>query len=871
MSKLSLCTAIILLGFLLDNGDATAATGPFALLHSLFNPSTNAQAWAGQGSSVAIDGNTVVVGASADHVGAESAGMAKVYDASTGALLHTLTNPSPARYDYFGRAVAISGKRVVVGAYWDDTRATQSGIAYVYDLAAAVPTLPVATLSSPSQESYVYFGSAVAISETTVVVGAPGLYTGAGNSGGAYVFDVANPASGVPMTTLPNPSPAQGDLFGSSVAISGSRVAVGSPFDDTGAPSAGSVYLYNLASGSPTVPSLTLTNPTPDESDRFGDSVSISGGRVVVGAPFDNTWAFDAGSAYVYDLANATPTVPVATLNNPSPEAYDYFGSSVSISGTRVVVGALYDDVQGANAGSAYVYQLNTVAPTVPVTTLYGANPAAGDLFGASVSISEARVVSGAPSRNVGAVGAGSAYVFDLAGATPTVPSATLNHPSPAGYSQFGFTTAISGTTVVVGAPLDDTEAINAGRAYLYDFSSGAPAPVAVLSNPSPAEGDRFGTFVSISGMWVVVGAKNDDSGASDAGSVYVYNLASAAPTVPVLTLTNPIPAVQDFFGDSVAIDGTRVVVGAPYNDTGTNNAGSAFVYDLASALPTVPVLTLTNPIPAEQERFGWSVAISGNRIVIGADADDTGADDAGSAYVYDLTSASPAIPVLTLTNPTPARFDGFGVAVAISGTRVVVGANQDDTGDLNAGIAYVYDLTSPSPAVPTLTLTNPTPVTYETFANSVAISGTLVVVGTPYDRTSALDAGNACVFDLASANPTVPIATLSKRGPAAGDGFGWSVAIDGTTVVAGAPFDDWIATDRGAAYVFGLVPTLQIAPVAPELATLSWTPATSSGFALQHADVLAPTNWLNAPSGETNPVTLSLTNGARFYRLRGP
>jgi hypothetical protein len=112
-------------------------------------------------------------------------------------------------------------------------------------------------------------------------------------------------------------------------------------------------------------------------------------------------------------------------------------------------------------------------------------------------------------------------------------------------------------------------------------------------------------------------------------------------------------------------------------DDTGAEAAGSAYLYDLSSATPTVPVATLNNPGPAFNDQFGHSVAISGTRVVAGAPSDDTGAMDAGSAYVYDLSSATPTVPVATLNNPRPAQGD-FGDAVAISGTRVVVGATDD-------------------------------------------------------------------------------------------------------------------------------------------------------------------------------------------------
>ena len=180
-------------------------------------------------------------------------------------------------------------------------------------------------------------------------------------------------------------------------------------------------------------------------------------------------------------------------------------------------------------------------------------------------------------------------------------------------------------------------------------------------------------------------------------------------------------------FGFSVAISGARVVVGAPFDIVSDLSAGTAYVYDLSSATPTVPVATLNNPDAEGSDQFGSSVAISETRVIVGAFADDTGAGNAGSAYVYDLPQQRP---VATLNNPGPAASDQFGFSVAVSGSRVVVGAYQDDAGETNAGSAYVYDLSSGSPTVPTATLNNPAPAAHDFFGNSVAISGTRVVVG---------------------------------------------------------------------------------------------------------------------------------------------
>src|SRR5439155_5772831 len=207
------------------------------------------------------------------------------------------------------------------------------------------------------------------------------------------------------------------------------------------------------------------------------------------------------------------------------------------------------------------------------------------------------------------------------------------------------------------------TGASVAGIAYVYDVAGATPArPILTLTNPSPTPADAFGWSVAMSGTRLVVGARGDDAGDTDAGSAYVYDLAGATPATPLVTLTNPTPGFSDHFGYSVAISGTRIVVGAPEADAGVMDAGRAHVFDLASATPTLPVLTITNPFPGAFDYFGQSVAISGTRIVAGAPGKKLGTNDsAGRAYVYDLAAGSPGLPLLTLSNRAPAQYDNFG------------------------------------------------------------------------------------------------------------------------------------------------------------------------------------------------------------------
>ena len=421
------------------------------------------------------------------------------------------------------------------------------------------------------------------------------------------------------------------------VAIAGTRVAVGAPYEQTNAGEFGRVYGFDLTASSPSVATIILDDPGLSLDDSFGHAVAIAGTLMVVGAPYEGTGAEFAGNAYVYDLGSATPTVPAFILNNPKPGFYDLFGSAVAISGRRVVIGAFMDR-------------------------------------------------SGAPSS-------GSAYVYDLDSATPTVPLAKLNNPNPSANGFFGFSVSISGSHVAVGATKDDTGARNAGRVYIYNLDGARPAaPVLRLNNPNPVRDDYFGWSVAISDMRVAVGTPHNDAGASNSGCVYIYDLSSRTPKVPVETLTNPYPAENDFFGSAAAISGTRVVVGAANDDKRAANAGSAYLFDLVTTKPGVPTVVFQNPAPAINDNFGYSVGIAGTRVVIGTYRDDTGAPDAGIAYAYDVSGSTPGAPIATLSKATPAPYDRFGRSVAIDGKTIVVGTPFDDTTREDKGAVYVFE-----------------------------------------------------------------------------------------------------------------------------------------------------------------------------------
>ena len=389
-----------------------------------------------------------------------------------------------------------------------------------------------------------------------------------------------------------------------------------------------------------------------------------------------------------------------------------------------------------------------------------------------------------------------------------TAPGPVLDNPDPMVNDFFGASVTVDATTAVVGAYFDDPGGIgNAGTAYVFDTASGAL--LATLDNPDPTANDFFGISVAVDGTTAVIGASHDDPGGiGGAGTAYVFDTTTGA---LLATLNNPDPTGLDFFGYSVAVDGTTAVIGAYADDPGgISNAGTAYVFDTATG---ALIATLNNPDPTAGDFFGYSVAVDGATAVIGAYWDDPGGIiDAGTAYVFDTAGGAP---IATLDNPDPTTNDYFGYSVAVSGAAAVVGAYRDDPGGIsNAGTAYVFDAASGALLA---TLNNPDQTAGDQFGISVAVSGTTAVIGADGDTPGGIDAaGTAYVFDTASG---ALLATLGNPDPTLDDNFGYSVAVDGTTAVVGSRLDDPGGfSNAGTAYIFtsGL-PGACVDPAKPE------------------------------------------------------
>lgn len=601
------------------------------------------------GRTIAVAGQRVVV-AVTSAFGQNTGGAILVYElgsATPSVPFAVLFNPAPSINSFFGSSIALAGDLLVVGAAGNDAGAPDAGAVYLYDFGSATPTIPVRTFNNPTPARGDQFGTAVAIDGQRIAVTTKLPDGSTANS--IYVYDLGEATPGVPIATLNQP-PGDFDLFGETVAISGNRVVAGARHNDTGAFLAGAAYVFDLTSPTPSSPTLFLENPDPGDSEQFGFFVALSGDRLLVGSPGDDAGGIRPGRAYLYDLASATPRTPVAILENPTPGVFDHFGIAGALVGDRAVIGAFGDDDRGQDAGAAYLYNLSNPLPQNPVV-LENPTRSADAGFGRAIASSSERIAVGA--RGEGVRSSGVVRVYDLGSAMPAVPVATLPRPQDTEFSGFGASLDFDGTRLLVGAPFGNDR----GSAHLFQLAGGTPTLLLSLPHPSPdGEDARFGFAVAISGNRVAVSTSIIDEEMYQASTVYVYDLANATPAVPVAVVPNPFGRSNDFFGHSIALAGSRLVVGA-YR---AGDGGVAYVYELESGAPTVPARILRNPRRTLGDDFGFALATFGDRLAIGSPGDGTGAEDAGSVTIYDLSSATPTVPIQRLFNPSPAALDSI-------------------------------------------------------------------------------------------------------------------------------------------------------------------------------------------------------------------
>ncbi len=388
--------------------------------------------------------------------------------------------------------------------------------------------------------------------------------------------------------------------------------------------------------------------------DRLGYSVSLSGDRALVGAHGDDDAGDGSGSAYVFDF-DGTDWIETSKLTASDAAVNDGFGFSVSVSGDTALVGSRHDDDAGAASGSAYVFDLSLCAATChEVSKLTASDAAPGDEFGISVSVSGNRALVGAEYDDDAGTGSGSAYVFDLTTCGSACDEVSkLTASDAAGGDEFGVSVSVSGDMGLVGAWGDDDGGTSSGSAYVFDLSTCAVTcnEVSKLTASDAVTLDRLGGSVSVSGDRALVSSEFDDDGGGSSGSAYVFDLATCGATCNEVTkLTASDAASGDIFGSSVSISGDWALVGAWGDDDGGSSSGSAYAFDLTTCGATCNEMTkFTASDAAGDDDFGISVSISGDRALVGAYGER---NVAGAAYVFDFGPPAPLELACTPVNP---------------------------------------------------------------------------------------------------------------------------------------------------------------------------------------------------------------------------
>ncbi len=369
------------------------------------------------------------------------------------------------------------------------------------------------------------------------------------------------------------PDGAAGDRFGATVSISGDIAVVGAYLDDDNGTDSGSAYVFRF-NGSTWIQEQKLLAPDGAAGDAFGVSVSVSGDAIVVGAFGDNDNGTDSGSAYVF-RHNGASWLEEQKIKASDGASFDIFGLGISVSGDVAVVGATFDDDNGQDSGSAYVFRYNG-ASWVQEQKLLASDGAAADRFGNS-SISDDVIVIGAFQHDHNGTNSGSAYVFRYNGAT-WVQEQELLAPDGAAGDLLGSAVSASGDALVVTAEADDDNGTDSGSAYVFRHNGATWVQEQKLLPLDGAAGDHFGRDGSMSGVIVGVGAHRNSDNGVDSGSTYAFRY-NGSTWIQEPTLLASDGAAGDLFGGAVSVSDDALVAAAEAHDDNGTESGSAYLF----------------------------------------------------------------------------------------------------------------------------------------------------------------------------------------------------------------------------------------------------------------------------------------------------
>ncbi|MCE3005126.1 MAG: FG-GAP repeat protein, partial [Xanthomonadaceae bacterium] len=652
----------------------------------------------------------------------------------------------------FGGSVAVDGDTLLVGAgrAFDEVVAPSNaiGAVYVFTRTAGTWTETQKLLPPTPVPGTDEFGFSVALSGNTAVIGNPGrTVSGAARAGAVHVFTRSG-GSFSQAALLTAADGATGNRLGESVAYSGTTILAGAPLGDAPTPAdSGAAYVFT-GSGATWTEQAKLVAGDPLAGARFGNAVDLDGDSAVIGAV---GWTSNQGKAYVF-VRSGTTWAQQQRLDAGDTQP-NRLGASVSIRGDTVAVGA--PDTRGtsgtpgavrlfARSGGTWTLE-QTLAGPDQTNAGIGVNTRLFDDGG-----TPALLASTNSSLPGSASGVESVRTFRRTGSAPTpfVLAGDLNRLPSTTQAFFGAVIAVDGDLAVVGVPAmqQPTPPLNpfnrVGAAYVY-ARSGSQWTLRQALTITPLGGDAaaFGTAVAISGNTIAIGAPGERAALSGSGTgaAYVYTVGPASIDLQQRIPVDNVTASNQAFGRSLSLDGDTLAVGAPFtsNPGLSNNFGRVFVYTRSGSTWTKQQEIVDAAPPGTADDFGNYVIMRSDALVIGTRRAFT---SGYVPYVAVATRSGTTWSIVQRILQPPGTNNGtdtFGQSLAWSGTTLAIGARTHGTeasASSGNGRVYVYDGTPGSFAL-AQTLRQADDTTNSTssaFGAALALSGDRLLVGAP-------------------------------------------------------------------------------------------------------------------------------------------
>jgi len=781
------------------------------------------------GEAVAMDGDWLLIGEPSTDGAMPASGTAWVqhwFEAGDlfntpvdlGAMVPISIVSSGAR---FGNAVDIDGNYAVVGAPECNKDGISSGRAYVFEFDGVDWTFLAVLFDGSAGDT---FGAAVDITGTHIAIGKPGANSG---DGGIELYEITTGLNGSDVRWVESIHPPRnrfGGRFGESVDGDGTVLAVGAPLDIGWA-----IVYHQESDGTYTIES-TLAPPSDLENiySRFGASLAVSGDNILVGAPWPEASSSESPGAVVYTRNPDATWSEHTMLDVGSAGFHSQFGNAVALHDDIAVVGARADDPAGGNSGSTVIYRYSPSADMWTIEhELRGWDVASSDFYGTSVAASGHGVSVGCPRWDFFGEDAGAAFFYrpshgdnndqwqhDGRVIRPCIPAEQKieNAAQSSDYPSFGRSIAVNGNAAIAGDPY----ALNGGATpigsvqFMSRSSASAEWVAASSKNFSLPAGlddwEFFGHSVAIDGDLALVGGREHGSGV---GHAWVYRLVEGV-WAPVQELA-PTGA-HSGFGSDVAI--TRgggdayFVVGAPGAISDHFYSGQVYVYrwDDFDAWADHILTVSEHGFASGTSSFGASLDVEYQsngtlRLAVGNRWYGGGGPGSGCVDVYSVFPFWVGWDSLFQARMQPYSDAGDACEgsfaahdIDLSGDFIIAGMREasysvgyrsgmaalyEGADDGNGGITWVFNQ-----------LLVPPDGGNDNFAGwSVAIDDAgYAVLGTPGSDYAAENAGVVYPFHPDSAGDWIYAGTLISSEPAGDDGLGVSVALDGFTLMAGAP-----------------------------------------------------------------------------------